>query len=341
MNTINHRIKPTALAQVVAVVTAILVAYITFMGLVYLTRGKLELSALSALGIGFTWVMLGLRAQQMKGAENHFASNIVKERIALMALAVVLLVPAVPFCHFFTVAASERQVTRQFGDALAEVMPMFDEYDSIADQRIALYRKRMAGVKGSQSKNYSKYGFGKHREGATDDAVDVMRGNMVQTLTTLLKPEAHDSLRHDAYRWVEKADAGASTWNVFLLGNTRLTAQAIDSWQKAMDSSLRQHLYNEAKTDTTGFVSAHAAIAMEKLRLLTECCAAHAVPPFHAILLFLAAMAVMLFPYWLQTRHSKSWERLRGRKRGPQPDWSVVARRQQPLEQNPPSPPSP
>ena len=95
-----------------------------------------------------------------------------------------------------------------------------------------------------------------------------------------------------------------------------------------MDQDMRQHLYNEEKADTTGFESAHAALATEKLNRLTKACAKRSAPPFYAILLLLAAMAMMFFPYWLQSRHSKSWERLRGKKKGPQPDGSVVARRQ-------------
>ena len=328
MNSINHKVKKTALGQIVAVVAAIFVAYISFMGLVYLTRGRLELSALVALAIGMAWVLLCFKAQQMKGAESRFASSISKERIAVVALAIVLLAPAFPFLHFFSVADRNRQVTRQFDEALAEIMPMFDEYDSIADKRIANYRKRLRSVKGTQSKNYSKYGFGKHNEGMTDKGLGVMRDNMLKAMTTLLKPAAHDSLRHDAQRWVEKAQAGASTWNVFLLGNANLTAGAIDSWQKTMDQDMRQHLYNEEKADTTGFESVHAALAMEKLNRLTKACAKRSAPPFYAILLLLAAMAMMFFPYWLQSRHSKSWERFRGKKKGPQPDWSVVVRRQ-------------
>ena len=104
MNSINHKVKKTALGQIVAVVAAIFVAYISFMGLVYLTRGRLALSALVALAIGMAWVLLCFKAQQMKGAESRFASSISKERIAVVALAIVLLAPAFPFLHFFSVA---------------------------------------------------------------------------------------------------------------------------------------------------------------------------------------------------------------------------------------------
>ncbi len=328
MNSINHKIKRTALGQIVAVVAAIFVAYITFMGLTYLTHGRLVLSAVAALAIGMAWVMLCLRAQRMKGTESRFASCISKERIALVSLALVLLAPAVPFLHFFSVASRETKVARQYDEALAEVMPMFDEYDSIVDKRIANYRKRLAGVKSTNSKNYSKYGFARHNEGMPENGVKVMRDNMVHTLATLLKPAAHDSLRHDAQRWVEKAQEGASVWNVFLLGNANLTAGALESWRKTMDGELGKRLNNEAKADTTGFESAHAMMAVEKLDRLTKECARTAAPPFYAIVLLLASMALMFFPYWLQSRHSKSWERLRGKKKGPQPDWSVVARRQ-------------
>ena len=74
MNSINHKVKKTALGQIVAVVAAIFVAYISFMGLVYLTHGRLELSALAALAIGMAWVLLCFMAQQMKGTESKFAS---------------------------------------------------------------------------------------------------------------------------------------------------------------------------------------------------------------------------------------------------------------------------
>ena len=82
MNTINHKIKKTALAQVIAVVAAIFIAYISFMGLVYLSHGQIVASAVAATAIGIALVLLCFMAQQMKGAESRFASSIVKERIA-------------------------------------------------------------------------------------------------------------------------------------------------------------------------------------------------------------------------------------------------------------------
>ena len=48
MNTINHKIKKTALAQVIAVVAAIFIAYISFLGLVYLSHGQIVASAVAA-----------------------------------------------------------------------------------------------------------------------------------------------------------------------------------------------------------------------------------------------------------------------------------------------------
>lgn len=327
MNTINHRIKKTALAQVIAVVAAIFIAYISFMGLVYLSRGQIVTSAVAATALGIAMVSLCFMAQQMKGAESRFAGSIVKERIAIVSLAIIILVPVVPFLHFFSVAGRETRVTRQFDNALAEVMPMFDEYDSIVDERVANYRKRLAGVKNQQSKNFAKYGFNKHNEGSPSNGMTVMRDNMVLTLRTLLAPPALDSLRQDARRWVDKAQDGSSVWNVFLLGNFDLTADAVASWQKTMDTSMRQRLYNEA-ADSTGFESAHAVVALERLGRLSDECARSTIPPFYAILLWLASSLLMFFPYWLQTRHSKSWERLKGKRKGPQPDWGIVAPRQ-------------
>jgi hypothetical protein len=327
MNTINHKIKKTALAQVIAVVAAIFIAYISFMGLVYLSHGQIVASAVAATAIGIALVLLCFMAQQMKGAESRFASSIVKERIAIVSLAIMMLVPVVPFLHFFSVAGRERRVTRQFDKALAEVMPMFDEYDSIVDKRVANYRKRLSGVKNQQSKNYTKYGFNKHNEGMPANGVAVMRDNMQQTLRTMLAPPTLDSLRQDAQRWVKKAQDGSSVWNVFLLGNSDLTASAVASWQKTMDTSMRQRLYNE-QADTTGFESAHATIALQKLGRLSDECARFTMPPFYAIPLLLAALLLLFFPYWLQSRHSKSWQHLWGKRQSPQPDWSVVVPRQ-------------
>ncbi|MBO4659068.1 MAG: hypothetical protein J5637_05550 [Prevotella sp.] len=332
MNTINHKIKKTALAQVFAVVAAIFIAYISFMGLVYLSHGQIVASAIAATALGITMVLLCFMAQQMKGTGEKFAGSIVKERIAIVSLAFVMMVPVVPFLHFFSVSGRETRVTRQFDNALAEVMPMFDEYDSIVDKRVANYRKRLSGVKNKQSKNFAKYGFNKHTEGMPSNGVAVMRGNMVNTLRTMLAPPALDSLRQDARQWVEKAHDGSSVWNVFLLGNSDLTASAVASWQKTMDTSLRQRLNNEV-ADTTGFESAHATMALERLSQLSDECARFSMPPFYAIPLLLAALLLLFFPYWLQTRHSKSWERLGGKRKTPQPDWSVVMPRQAKLQQ--------
>ena len=204
---------------------------------------------------------------------------------------------------------------------------MFDEYDSLVDKRVAKYKKRLASVKNKQSKNYTKYGFNKHTEGLPDKGLTVMRENMVGTLQTLLAPPTLDSLRQDARQWVETARKGSSVWNVFLLGNSNLTTMAIKSWEKTMDKSMSLRLGNEGDGNSA-FKSKHADLAVERLGQLSSECARFGMPPLYAIPLLLIALLLMFFPYVLQTRHSKSWERLRGKKKTPCPDWNVVAPRQ-------------
>jgi len=313
----NHRQHLTALGHVVALTAAAALAYVSFLGMVYLSKGQIARSAAIASAYGTQLFMLCVLVQRIKGASRHFGQAIQVERIAVVVLLISCLACTVPFTHFFSVNSREQEVAAAFKGALDEVPQMFDEYDSLAHRRIDRYEQALQKAKRS-AKQRRRYQLDRHLEGKVSGSDDIVVDNMVTTLQRQLLPPAQQQLRREAEAWAAGA-TGATTWNAFLQGNAAEIAQAIGRWQQALASHMAPTLHNEhcrTASDTLAFASIHAQKAIADLDRLSLLCAQRSTPTPLSLLLLVAGWALLFFPYWLQRRHSKSWERFWGQRQG-------------------------
>ncbi len=303
----NHKQKLTALGHVIAFLAITFVGYVSFLGLSYLRQGDIVQTAMMVAAYGAAFFLLCAYLQRLKGTDRHFRSRIWLERLVALLLLVACIPLVVPFTHFFTVNSHEREVTTAFHNALAEVMPIFDEYDSIANQRIDDYESRLKKAAASK-KQRASYGLDRHTLGKPNGGDTLMIANMVETLRLHLLSPAHDTLRSEAKRWIGRAK-GATTWNVFLLGNAREIRQAVENWQQTLSDAMAVKLDNERSLpDSVTFESTHCQTAIAQLEQVAQLCSERAAPPPYAFALLIACWLLLFFPHWLQNRHSKSWE---------------------------------
>ena len=310
----NYRQRVTAMGHVVAFLATVLLCYVSFLGMVYLLGGHLVKSAILAVAYAVVLFSLAVSLQRLKGCKRRFARNIEKERITALLLAMACVFTALPFTHFFTVYGHEREVSATFTDALQEVKPMFDDYEAMAETRIADYQGRLEKAvreKKKNSKQYTRMGLTKHDEGKVSGGDTLMVGNMVKTMRLQFMSPAYQQLRAEAEQWLQRAAAGATTRNAFLLGNAREIQSAVESWKQLMHEALAVRMNNEATvsdTDST-LLDTHAKNISQRLDQVASTCAKRAFPTPISLLLLVICWLALFFPYWLQNRHSKSWER--------------------------------
>ena len=315
----NHQQKISALGHVVALLTATALGYVSFLGLVYLRQGHIVQCAVTAAVAAALLFILCVRLQKLKGTDSHFHRCIIHERITAMLLLLGCVAFVVPFTHFFTIYGQEREVKTVFTDALSEVKPMWDEYDSLANARIDAYKNYLEKTVSRKSSNRSRYasaGFNRYADGKPGNGDNMMVDNMVSTLRNILLPTGFNSLRGESEAWVSRASLGATTTNVFLLGNAREIRAAVLSWQQMMAEAMAVKLDNEPQQIDTLFVSSHCTAAVSRLDHVAEMCGHRSFPSLLSLVLVFICGLMMFFPYWLQDRHSKSWERLLPGRRG-------------------------
>lgn len=296
------------MGQVVAVIAIIFLCYVAFMGLAYLWEGRLMAAAAAAAVEAMLLIILSILVQRFKATGRRFGRMIIGERIAVAVTLLACLPTLVPFTHFFTVYGKEDQVSSTFHEAIDEVTPMFDCYEAAAEKRIKAYAASLDKALKTK-KGASRAGFDRHTEGKPDDGDRIIRNNMEATLRLQLLPPTFTAMRRQAGEWTAKAAAGATTLNPFLVGNTGEIRGAVTAWKEAMDSLEAKSLYNEPSPAVTdSLVAFHWQKADRLLGQVADLCSQRTFPPLHALLLCAACWALLFLPYWLQQRHSKSWE---------------------------------
>ncbi len=306
--TFNHRQRITALAHVVALVGIIFLCYVSFMGLVYLWGGNMMLAGVMAVAEAALLYVLCILVQRFKATGRRFGKMIVGERIAVVFTILACMLTLLPFTHFFHVFAREGEVKKNFGLALEQVGPMFDAYETAAKGRIADYTTFLDNAMKSK-KNIKKAGLNKYSEGKPDDGNTIARNNMVETLNLQLLPPTHQALRSDAEAWVDKVAGGATTLNVFLIGNIREIQKAVEMWSETMEGRWNTRLDNEpaSKRDLEE-VKACGEKATQLMGQVQAMLSEKGLPPLYALPLCIFCWLLVFLPYWLQERHSKSWE---------------------------------
>lgn len=303
--------------HIIAFLALIILSYITFVGVTYKTDGDFTKAAIAMVAIDIVLFVFFLGAQMMKATTRKFAKRIWVERVFVFGSPVVFLLCLMPYFHFGTVQSQDEEIVKHFTDAISASKQMFADYDNYSMDRISNYDHMLDQVitnKSIHPKEFVSCGFSNGKE-------EVQRENMVKALRLQLTSENYDSLKSVATKWIESSSNGATTWNVFLLGNTKEIKTAIHYWNVQLREFAAHKMNNE---EFNGYnivkpfeeVNRSLNSVDRGLDGLTTMFTKSSFPPFGSILGVVVFYFALLFPYFLQDRHPKSQFRLLGMEKG-------------------------
>lgn len=302
--------------HIIAFLALIFISYVTFVGVVYQTDGDFAKAAITMVAVDVVLVVVFIGSQMAKSTAHKFSKRIWLERIGIIASPFIFILCMLPYFHFWTVHSYNEEIIGNFTNAIKASNQMFKDYDDYANTRIDNYQNMLERVIFNRSihpEQFAACGFSAGKE-------QNQKENMLKTLRLQLLSSNYDSLRTSADKWIESSSEGASTWNVFLLGNTKEIKAAIKDWNLQLCEFSEKKLSNEEFLDNevTAFSESSQSLrnvenGLDSLTdLFIQKSFPNAVAIISAVLLYLA----MLFPYILQDRHTKSTYRLFGMEKG-------------------------
>lgn len=320
--------------HIIAFLAVIILGYLTFVGTTYLTDGNFVVAGIVTASVLVVFLLIFIGAQMMKATDRKFARRIWIERILLGLSPIVFIGGLVPYFHFGTVQSQNDEIVEHFSNAIGASRQMFDDYEAYATQRSDNYSKmldRVIAKETLQPDGFKQCGF-------THGQSHLQKTNMEKTLRLQLRSVNYDSLRTTALQWIDEASQGASTWNVFLIGNTKEIRSAIHQWHEQLVGFSNKKLSNEEfkgyNTVEPFETSSASLVAVDAgLESLGQKFSQQAFPPIGSILGGIVLYLALLFPYFLQERHTKSRYLLWGMKEG-----TTAAPLQFELEENAKSP---
>lgn len=289
-------------AHIVAFIALIAVGYFSFMGFTYITDGNLVYAAIGASISTLLYILVFIGAQVMKSSGSRITRKIIWERILIFGSPLVFVAVMVSISHFWTIRNQNDVISATFTAALNDSRQLFSDYENYSDLRIKNYKLQLdtiVAMKNSYQKEYLQSGF---KEGLEQ----IQKENMVQALRLLLINDNYQKLKTEALVWVDKANEGTSTWNIFLLGNKREIKTAVLNWEKQLKDISSHHLSNEGVLiPVEEFKSNGAQLAANGIDSLTESFTTFRYPTVMAVLFGVVIYLMLILPYFIQQRHGR------------------------------------
>lgn len=277
-------------AHIIAFVALIFISYVSFMGITYLTDGDFLYAGVGVLGINLLLVIFFILPQILKGTDEKFRRKIIFERLLFFCAPVVFAGIMIPYAHFWNVFDNRSQVETTFSESVKTTKGMFESYETYANSRIEDYDMRLARKK----------------------TKPITRGNKVDALTLQLIDENYISLKNSAFEWIDNA-SGATVWNVFMTGNIKKIENALDQWNSSLTEFSSRKMADEG-SEVQPFSSSDKSVglAKENLSSLKNVYTERSAPTIIAISTAILLYVLLLFPYIIQSRNTKSTYRLIG-----------------------------
>ena len=299
-------------AHIIAFLAIIFISYITFVGITYLTDGSFYVATLGMLVIDALLLLFFIGAQAMKGTDSKFATCIKKERFFVFGSPFVFAILMAPYTHFWTVHSHNDEIVEKFRNAIESSKQLFDDYENYSNERIANYTnmlERGISLRDIRHNDFLSCGFETGKE-------NVQKDNMVKTLRLQLLSDNYSLLKNEAEEWINSSSMGASTWNVFLLGNTKQISDAIGNWQNQLTEFTKKKAANEEQLGNVVKVFTEESQSVEQakngLHELTEQYTSWTAPNMMSVISAILLYFCLILPYIMQDRHTKSMQRLLG-----------------------------
>ena len=291
---INETLK-FSWGHIIAFIALIFISYVSFMGITYLSDGNFLYAGLGVLMIDLILIVFFIVPQILKGTDEKFSKKIVFERFLIFSAPLFFMVAMVPYAHFWTVFEKRTIVESTFSESIRNTKGMFDAYEVYADNRIKEYDKKLA----------------------RDRIGTVHRMNEVEALNLQILDENYNALKESAIEWIDNATE-ATVWNVFTIGNIRKIERAVENWNNSLNAFSSKIMADEPEgvmpfSDTDPSVTT----AMENLKSLCSVYTMMGSPTALAIITAMFLYLLLLFPYIIQSRNTKSTYRLIGSEKRP------------------------
>lgn len=288
--------------HIIAFLALIFLSYVTFVGVTYMTNGNFMDASFAMVITTVLLFIFFIGAQIAKATANKFKRWIIIERLLVFCSPILFILIMIPFAHFWTVHSRNDKIVVMFTQAINASKQMFNDYEDYAHRRIANYTGLLESMAG-EDKSYGVV----HRE------------NLIHTLELQLLSSNYLSLKVEANKWIDASNNGASTWNVFLLGNIREIKNAIHGWNAQLADYAANRLTNEELKGNTVELFGKSNVSLkevdEGLDNLRMMFVTREWPPVYTYIIGIVLYFALLFPYFLQERHTKSVYRLVGMKK--------------------------
>ena len=299
--------------HIITFLTLIVLSYVTFMGVTYKTDGNFIAASIVMVVTDIVLFAVFIGLQMFKATTRKFSKRIRFERILFFASPVIFILMMLPFYHFTTVQSQDDEIVTCFTDAISASKQMFVDYEDYSQKRIVDYEQMLDEVivnKKTNENEFSAFGFVNGQE-------QIQKNNMVNSLRLQLLSDNYEVLKSEAIKWIESSNNGASTWNVFLLGNTKQIKIAIHQWNTQLSDFAAVKMPNEelsGRNEVKSFTQYTESMTKvdDGLDSLTSKFTKVEFPSIIAILCSVLIYFALLFPYILQDRHTKSLYRLIG-----------------------------
>ncbi len=290
----------------------ILMAYFSFLGASYWTHGNFFVAGIITAIIVVLLIFWFVTPQMLKGTSGQFITlkkSIQLERVFIFTCPVIFILSLGPLVHFWNVHDHNNEIVTTFKDGINASTGLFDLYENYANQRVDAFDGFLNSSLAAN--NAALFGGISSKE--------VQREVMKQGLTDKLLGSNFTELKQKSIQWIQDANQEPSTWNVFLLGNIKEIKEAMRAWRNRLVDFSSPILKAEqlAGSDTKPFDDDRGIInnAVGILDKLDSYYSSMEAPKPAAIGFAIAIFCLLLFPYLLQTRHSKSVYRLLGRRK--------------------------
>ncbi|MDE5869372.1 MAG: hypothetical protein K2H18_03990 [Muribaculaceae bacterium] len=288
--------------HIIAFLALLLVSYISFMGLTYLTNGNFTFSIIGMAVIDLVYLAVFIGAQMLKGSGVKMNRKIKMERVVVLASPAIFVIGMIFMSHFFTVNRQEKEIREVFNASIGDTRQLFADYEEYTRLRMENYNKMLSGIISDPAKAdlYKQTGFVKEKE-------NVQKENMEETLRLQLNSPSYAAVKESAIKWIDDAQNGATTWNVFILGNTKEIKETIKNWEEQLRNFSSKKMSNEELAGPVPeFKSQGAQAALDGLEKLTVTFTTQKFPTLWAIIFGIVVYFMLILPYLLQRRHTKS-----------------------------------
>ncbi len=297
----NEKLK-FSWGHIIAAIALVAIAYCTYVGSVYLLNGTFVKGAFLWISAGIVTllvvVLLGVIffvPQQLKGTEHHFERRIKWERVFIFSSPVLFVALMIPFAHAWTVHHRRAAIHEEFKQMIESTSKMFSKYsgtaDSYCDVRESNFEQKLA------------------TDPSLAHLAESTRENKKEILRLALRSENYTTIKNDAENWMKKAgERSTSTWNVFLLGNIEDIQNAIHGWCDTLQNYSTFYWEEEDEKARTPFDKDGAymkAIDKNVNQLIRQYRDIKGFSPL-TILWLVLGYAMLILPYLLQSRHSKT-----------------------------------